>query len=483
MSYYTFPNNTTMGGKYRPNFSGGFSVQKRTWKRWANSTGYSMFIPENTQSERISVNNYLQNVTGVSRDLGLFGSSDGIVIVTATPYTVDTGGCNPNKGCCWSGVPIPPQYYPTQPSACPGGTTDRFGWISTYYPEYFDYVDGSGNFNAQIEWQENPYYNQSVSSNSQPTYYHSYRYNLSYYGTETYSDSEKFTPCSSASFPWKVYALRHCYVSANRGKCWENCGPTGFDITYLIVAGGAGGSGSGGGAGGMLTGALALNSGNTYNIIVGGGGAYGIADAASNGNNSSFANLTAIGGGRGGYGYGSQLGFVYPGANGGSGGGGAEDANYYSAGGLGTPGQGNDGAGGGYHWFGGGGGAGAAGSFTNGGNGLASSITGTSVYYAGGGGAQGFTRPFGTGGLGGGANATDGGDRSTRTAGVNTGGGGGGNRDGNGGGNGGSGVVIIRYSASYPAAVSTTGNPSYNVIDNNRIYRFTGSGSITFSQF
>jgi hypothetical protein len=45
---------------------------------------------------------------------------------------------------------------------------------------------------------------------------------------------------------------------------------------------------------------------------------------------------------------------------------------------------------------------------------------------------------------------------------------------------GGSGVVIIRYSDVYNAASSTTGSPTVTVSGGYRIYKFTGSGSITF---
>jgi hypothetical protein len=48
------------------------------------------------------------------------------------------------------------------------------------------------------------------------------------------------------------------------------------------------------------------------------------------------------------------------------------------------------------------------------------------------------------------------------------------------GGNGGSGVVIIRYLNSFAPATSTTGSPTITCSGGYRIYRWTGSGSITF---
>jgi hypothetical protein len=45
---------------------------------------------------------------------------------------------------------------------------------------------------------------------------------------------------------------------------------------------------------------------------------------------------------------------------------------------------------------------------------------------------------------------------------------------------GGSGVVVIRYANSFAAASATTGSPTYTVSGGFRIYRFTGSGSITW---
>jgi len=46
-------------------------------------------------------------------------------------------------------------------------------------------------------------------------------------------------------------------------------------------------------------------------------------------------------------------------------------------------------------------------------------------------------------------------------------------------GNGGSGVVVISYPDTYPAFTSTTGSPTITTSGGNRIYTFTGSGSIT----
>jgi hypothetical protein len=220
-----------------------------------------------------------------------------------------------------------------------------------------------------------------------------------------------------------------------------------YTIEYLIVAGG-GGSGEavvlysasgGGGAGGVVSGNFSNLDLGTYPITIGNGGAIN-----SNGGNSTFNSLIAYGGGRGSSNY-------YPtGHNGGCGGGG-HAGRYGGAFPGGSGSQGFDGGNGAvltYASSGGGGGMGAPGgngdwTAANGGNGIISSITGSSVYYGGGGaGSREGTSTFGTGGLGGGGGA------SNKNGTPNTGGGGAGGFTTNistQGGTGGSGIVIIRY--------------------------------------
>jgi len=243
-------------------------------------------------------------------------------------------------------------------------------------------------------------------------------------------------------------------------------------VQYLVVAGGGSGGAendsAGGGAGGFRSSVTGESSGggasaesavtvsaSSYSVTVGGGGAKGYPGA--NGGNSSFigtgVSITSIGGGRGGAGgggsYWANNTYIH-GASGGSGGGGDNDGP--GSGGAGTTGQGYAG-GPGSNDGGGGGGAGVAGTtgpISYGGNGVQSSINGTTTYYAGGGGGGGELlggADYGRGGLGGGAAgsiANSAGNSAT----TNSGGGGGGvNANGTGvyGGSGGSGIVIIRY--------------------------------------
>ena len=270
---------------------------------------------------------------------------------------------------------------------------------------------------------------------------------------------------------------------------------SGGEVDYLVVAGGGGGGSGGGGAGGMLTGTNLSLPPDTYTITVGDGGGGGrggnpsATPTPSNGNDSSIVQATspptslvvALGGGKGGGG--ATVGRV--GSNGGSGGGHGYDNNTATRT-TGTSGQGNGGGravGSGLAGAGGGGGAGVAGHDGggsvggypiyggNGGDGLQSSISGTSTYYAGGGGGGlnsnnniTYTRPTGQtyggfGGLGGGGTGTTKGwtslDIGEGTSGVsptagtpNTGGGcGGTDPELDNGAGGGSGIVIIRYLA------------------------------------
>jgi hypothetical protein len=335
-----------------------------------------------------------------------------------------------------------------------------------------------------------------------------------------------------------------------------NTVPRTFSITsvalsfdYLIVAGGGGGGvwvGSGGGAGGLLAGTLALTS-KSIPITVGtggigtqdnGGAGAGPYVSAEKGGDSILSSLTAFGGGVGGS-YGNSLAASQ--SNGGSGGGAMQQTgsqfsqsgspvNY--AGGTGVSGQGHAGGyyieaagpSGSQYVGAGGGGAGSAGAWANvtssavyssterkGGDGLANSITGTSIVYAGGGGggANSWNGPVpstaglqvsngGTGGGGAGWTFTQSpGNTSgasidrynTATNGTNGlgGGGGGVGWSGPGGkhraGNGGSGVVIIAYPNTFPAITTIPGTLTYDqpTRAGYRVYRFTaGSGTITF---
>jgi hypothetical protein len=237
------------------------------------------------------------------------------------------------------------------------------------------------------------------------------------------------------------------------------------NVRVLVVAGGGSGSDGGGGAGGMQDIASQAIESQNYTITVGTGG------VSSNGVNSSFGSLiTSIGGGRG-----------YPkdgtngenGNSGGSGGGGNGCGNGWTRGfgGAGTVGQGYAGGEGdedsGTSSGGGGGGGGGAGGVGqnapaeedgDGGNGLASNITGASVTYAAGGGAN--DQPDGPGSRGAG-----GGDQ------PNTGNGGNGS-------NGGSGIVVVRYLTSQfgectGGTITTSGTDT--------IHTFTSSGTFSVS--
>jgi len=259
----------------------------------------------------------------------------------------------------------------------------------------------------------------------------------------------------------------HTFISS--GTFTPASGKT-LTCDYLVVAGGggggainAGGGGAGGlrstvtatGGGGSLESPLSLGS-SAYTVTIGAGGAGATTIAnGTNGSNSVFSTITSTGGGGGAT-------YNAAGSTGGSGGGGGGDNGATGrAGGAGTANQGYAG-GKGINVVnrigGGGGGASAVGAAAvesggnlfpgNGGNGVATSITGSSVTYAGGGGGSapgtGYGNNYGVGGTGGGGTGSmDGGNAATAGT-VNLGGGGGGGAGYNGAA-GGSGIVIVRY--------------------------------------
>ena len=259
-------------------------------------------------------------------------------------------------------------------------------------------------------------------------------------------------------------------------------------VSYFVIAGGGGGGGvqsGGGGAGGFREGRditpsytaspVAAGTGLTiaaspYTVTVGGGG-----PTSGNGNDSVFSTITSTAGGAGGDGAGVPFcgGSGKAGGSGGGGGNGPIPLAPFPGGAGNTPpvspSQGNSGGqaqqgagapsntgqsggGGGISTAGTDGIGGPPGQGNPGGNGLATSVTGSPVTYGGGGGGGAFsTGGGGTGGPGGGA---PGGPSSpphaAGAAGINTGGGGGGGgRDAAGvgcsGTAGGSGYVVIRY--------------------------------------
>jgi hypothetical protein len=256
--------------------------------------------------------------------------------------------------------------------------------------------------------------------------------------------------------------------------------PANNNVSYVVVAGGGASGqdqGAGGGAGGYREGKHSTDpytasplaatpcsslpvSVQSYPVTVGAGGAGSpYSSPVVPGNNSIFSTITSAGGGGGGS-QGPAPG--KPGQAGGSGGGGSEASGSYPGGAGNTPPvsppQGNaGGSNSNSNYGGGGGGAGEAGNTDgggHGGDGVASSITGSSVFRAGGG-SSGATpnTPAGiAGGDGGGGTGAYPGTSGSPTVNgtANTGGGAGGATGYFGacytaGSSGGSGIVIIRY--------------------------------------
>ena len=255
--------------------------------------------------------------------------------------------------------------------------------------------------------------------------------------------------------------------------------PITYSADFLVIAGGGSGgysNGAGGGAGGYRNSyltetsggggsseaSLTLSQGTVYTVTVGAGGAS--ATVLGNGNNgfdssisgTGITTITSIGGGRGGR-AGSG------GGNGGSGGG---------CGGLGTANQGfNGGSGAGDYGGGGAGEAGETDGANQGGDGLSSSITGSSVARAGGGSADSSVAADGGGGR-----IINGNEGTAGTANTGSGGarwGGVGNS-----GAGGSGVVILRMPTSFYSG-TTTGSPTVTTDGSDTVLVFNGSGSYT----
>ncbi len=290
-------------------------------------------------------------------------------------------------------------------------------------------------------------------------------------------------------------------------------GDTEFDAEYLVVAGGGSGAyrnstasasaggGAGGyrssvsgestGGGGTLETPLILEGGITYTVTVGGGGSNYRNDVGSNGANSSLSGLgiTTITSNGGGAGNRSSGGGSGGGRNTGTSNGYPGTANQGYRGGQGFSGN--------YYSGGGGGGASQTGRDNNtnqtvpiAGNGIASSITGSSVPRADGGnpGRGNGYYPKGShtpGGLGTGG-YQDGGGNGINASPSNRGSGGGGStrqvspyNSNAQAGNGSSGVVIIRVADTVPTA-TTTGSPTIHTPTGFKVYEFTGSGTITF---
>ncbi|MEY4068717.1 MAG: hypothetical protein RLZZ332_1053, partial [Actinomycetota bacterium] len=258
-------------------------------------------------------------------------------------------------------------------------------------------------------------------------------------------------------------------------------------INYLVVGGGASGTrgwcgyfwGHGGGGGGVSTGTLSVTPGASYSVTVGAGGAGATqaCDVSHTGNNGGTSKIStggtdvvqatggigaswnqAVGGASG---TGTRAGTVQGPFAGGSGGGGA----------FNCPSPGLCGAGGG-------GGAGGSGSGLNGGIGVTSAITGSSVMY-------------GSGGSGRNSNAhgsyysasgvlTSGTSVSSRAGDANTGQGG---TDGVSGvyssySGGGSGIVVVRYLVPAPTTPDLSAANDSGALDSDNI---TSARTLTFS--
>jgi hypothetical protein len=286
------------------------------------------------------------------------------------------------------------------------------------------------------------------------------------------------------------YTFRVRAINANgTGTAGTLTVTTPYNVSYLVAGGGGGGGGyyysGGGGGAGVITGSLLVSAATPYRVTVGAGGAQqntenGTGNAGSLSYFSTFIGLNGTG---------SRDATVATGAGGPK----ATLTAGGKGGGTGASSESGAGGGGGADVDGGAGGASSAG---NGGNGVASSITGTSTYYGGGGGGSDYNDPGtrGSGGLGGGGLGTKGSGSvdALGTAGTaNTGGGGGGaSHPARGaaygyGWAGGSGLVILRIpsagSATFSGGVSSSLSTS---VVGFKVYTVTAAGpsdTVTFS--
>jgi hypothetical protein len=258
-------------------------------------------------------------------------------------------------------------------------------------------------------------------------------------------------------------------------------------INYLVVGGGASSfsvNGAGGGGGAVKTGTNTV-LGTSWQVTVGAAGTanntYSAGShAAAQGQASQLASITCQGGGAGGYAVQGTNGNGIAGGNGGGGNagtstgtgfGGASNDNGYPGGNVTN---GNT-----YNQYGGGGGAGGAGSGVNAGPGVASSITGTQIYYGPGGGG-GVYSTTGTVGIDGMDRNASNPPRTNNGAGAPSG-----LYQGSGSRSGSAGIVVIQYPTTNRAITSIPGTLTYTVstgiLAGYYTYIFTaGSGVVTW---
>jgi hypothetical protein len=442
----------------------------------------------------------------VVTDSGGFSATSSSTTVTLTGLTVNTSfavsaNAQNNFGTTVNSAPFSAVLATTRPQAPTIGTASTSSVTSDITVTWTLGSSGGKNLTAiKIV----PYLNGTTAQTEQTA-------------ATTSSTSATITGLTqNSAYTFKVYAINANGNGAESSATNSVTVPVFIDIDYLVVAGGGGGGvtyAGAGGAGGLRSTVTATGRGGTletaakvlkstnYTVTVGAGGngkSGGSCGLGTNGVNSVFSTVTSLGGGGGGH---YLVGANAVGGNSGGcgGGGGTPDSpNSAGPGGAGTTGQGYDGGAGEVgndYRGGGGGGAGSAGtagtSKPNGGNGVAVSITGSSVTYAGGGGGGAINNKIaGDGGTGGGGAGATGADAATNGS-TNFGGGGGGaggTGAGCGGtsnaGNGGSGVVILRYLTSAGTisvgagltadATGTDGSYSYK--------KFTaGSGNVSWS--